>query len=498
MSVDILKLCLFFMGIIFSLFALFHSWRANYNGRLSVLLLIAGAFLLRISVSLDPFLHKWDERYHALVAKNLSGDLLTPKLYPEAPLAYDYKSWSDNYIWLHKQPLPLWAMAASVRCFGANEVAVRLPSVLLSTVAVFLTWLIGLWLFTARTGFWAAFFHSINGLIIEMTGGRVATDHVDVFFLVFVELGIFCAVLHWKRYRTHKKNRPMLLLATGASIGLAVLCKWLPALVVLPVFAALHWKNKDKWAGMGLILITAVAVFLPWQVYAALRFPQEYWYEMQYNSRHLTESLGERPYPWYFHFAQARIIWNELIYLPALWLIYSMMKSKGPVFPMLGIWIFLPYVFFSLSATKMPGYLLFTGPALFIVESAFITRILEAGRFRNLGLILTGLFFILALRYCFERAKPFNAGKEMANISFKVKSLGNQFKAGDKKVIFFNNSYSIETMFYTGILSYERLPKAAEIEYLIDRHYRIILFDGVHVPGLLREMEGVELYPNPF
>lgn len=107
MSVDILKLCLFFMGIIFSLFALFHSWRANYNGRLSVLLLIAGAFLLRISVSLDPFLHKWDERYHALVAKNLSGDLLTPKLYPEAPLAYDYKSWSDNYIWLHKQPLPL-------------------------------------------------------------------------------------------------------------------------------------------------------------------------------------------------------------------------------------------------------------------------------------------------------------------------------------------------------------------------------------------------------
>ena len=498
MGGDLIKAILFCAGIALVLFALYHSWRADYKSNLSIILLLAGALFLRISTSLDPFLHKWDERYHALVARNLSHDFLTPRLYPKALLAYDYQSWVDNFIWLHKPPLPLWTMALSIKYLGANELSVRLPSILLSTLAVYFTWLIGLWLFSARAGFIAAFFHAVNGLVIEMTGGRVATDHIDVFFLVFVELGVLCAVIHWKKSQETEKYHLLLLLATGASVGLALLCKWLPALIVLPVFVLLHWRNKSKWLPAGIILVTAVTMILPWQVYASMTFPKEYWYEMQYNSRHITESLGEKAYPWYFHFDMARIIWNELVYLPMLWLAYRITIKKEQSFLVLGTWIFLPYIFFSMAATKMPGYVLFTCPAIFILEAVFIIHITGTGRFRNLSLILCYLFFLLALRYCVERAKPFTSSLEMKNTSMQVKNLANQFDNSNKNVVLFNNTYTIETMFYTDLLSYERLPKEDEVEYLLQNHYRVILFDGERVPGHLRSLKGVEVHPNPF
>lgn len=159
---------------------------------LSLFFIILSGFGLRIFCSLDPMLHPWDERYHALVAKNLIDEPLEPKLYKEPIIDYDYKNWTANKIWLHKQPMPLWSMALSLKIFGISEFSLRLPSILLSTMSIFLTFCIGLFLFNSdRVGLIAAFLQSINGLVIELSSGRVATDHIDTFFLFFVELSIF-------------------------------------------------------------------------------------------------------------------------------------------------------------------------------------------------------------------------------------------------------------------------------------------------------------------
>ncbi|HMG14269.1 MAG TPA: hypothetical protein VK590_02410 [Saprospiraceae bacterium] len=110
----------------------FYSWRfaAKDNYKLALLLLIIAGLALRIYTATDLFLHDWDERYHALVAKNLIQHPLLPTLYDNPVLAYDYKSWSSNHIWLHKQPLPLWMMAFSMYLFGVNEIALRIPSII--------------------------------------------------------------------------------------------------------------------------------------------------------------------------------------------------------------------------------------------------------------------------------------------------------------------------------------------------------------------------------
>jgi 4-amino-4-deoxy-L-arabinose transferase-like glycosyltransferase len=81
--------------------------------------------------NLDHFLILWDEQYHALVAKNMLKNPFKPTLYPVELLDYDYRNWSANYIWLHKQPLFLWQIALSLKIFGTTELAVRLPSILL-------------------------------------------------------------------------------------------------------------------------------------------------------------------------------------------------------------------------------------------------------------------------------------------------------------------------------------------------------------------------------
>ncbi len=38
-------------------------------------------------------LHDWDERYHALVAKNMIEQPFKPMLYKNPVLPYDYKDW---------------------------------------------------------------------------------------------------------------------------------------------------------------------------------------------------------------------------------------------------------------------------------------------------------------------------------------------------------------------------------------------------------------------
>jgi len=165
-----------------------EAFRMNRKKRymFALILLIVCGFLLRLYMAADFFLHEWDERYHALVAKNMMAHPMKPTLYDTPLLPFDYKNWTCNHIWIHKQPFPLWTMALSMSLFGVNEIALRLPSIILTTLGIWINYETGRFFFNRRVAFIAAFLYSIHGLIIEVTGGRVATDHIDTFFLFFI------------------------------------------------------------------------------------------------------------------------------------------------------------------------------------------------------------------------------------------------------------------------------------------------------------------------
>ena len=517
-----LKVSLFFAAMLCIGTAIWLEVRPLAQGeprsrKWSVAALLLAGLLLRILCAADPFLHEWDERYHALVAKNIAqgGQWLLPTLYADAPLDFDYRNWFAVHIWLHKQPLPTWCMAGAIQIFGVSEWAVRLPSLLLSTAAIYLTFLLGKRLFSAQIGFWAAFFHAVNGLIIAISTGRAPTDHVDGFFLFFVEWAVVLAAQYCGRDDAPNAPRRRLnAMAVGAVMGAAILCKWLPALIVVPIYwllnGALHsFSNQTPrrpiWHPVGetlLLLAAATLVALPWQVYAATAFPKPFWIEQQHHWLHIRSVLDGHAEPWWFYFAQAGRVWGELIYLPLGWLLWQL-RNRDLRYLALAVWIFVPYLFFTFVQTKMTGYVLFCGPAVFLCEALFLvhfssesrlSRFLKPGKSGSavLAQTLWVACVVLALRYGIERVKPFRSTAPERAMREQICAL-QSYAEGRKKVALLNTQRCIEVMFYTDLLAYFRMPSQEEIQQLHSGGWRVLVADSPEVPEWLRTDQRVEI-----
>ncbi len=473
----------------------FFSWKYQRkdNYRVAVILLILCGLILRIYSASDFYLHDWDERYHALVAKNFLKHFLVPTLYDQPLLKYDYKEWAYTHIWLHKQPLPLWSIAISLWVFGVNEIAVRIPSILLTTAGIGLTYSIAKYLFNKNIAYLAAFFYCINGLIVEMTGGRVATDHIDIFFLFFVELAVYFTIQYVN------KQKIIFNVLVGFSIGAAILSKWLPALIVLPIWLLIVIDSKQftsKTIITQLILVVGVlvVVFLPWQVYTFYQFPLEAKWEASFNLKHITEVLQYQGGPFYYYLTMIRINYGELIYIPIVWFLWKLMKNLFDLKRWaIAIWYIVPIAFFSIAQTKMQAYILFVSPALFMVSSAFYYSIVSYKyQFKQKWVlnILLFLFIALPIRYLIERLKPFEKRDTNPQWAMDLKKLNQK---NYQNAVLFNYNKPIDAMFYTNLTAYEMLPDEETIKGLIRNGNSVIINDNKKVPNDIRSIVGVQL-----
>ncbi|MFZ1705383.1 MAG: glycosyltransferase family 39 protein [Saprospiraceae bacterium] len=466
--------------------AFIHYKRSNPN--LSLLFVLLAGLILRIYVSCDFYLHEWDERYHALVAKNILENPFKPMLYIQPLLDYDYRSWSDNHVWVHKQPVPLYTMALSLLLFGVNEIALRIPSIILSTLGIWTTFKIGKLLYSEKIGFIAAFLYSINGLIIEQTAGRVATDHIDIFFCSFIGFAVYFLL-------TFSKNKNHWYFFGGIIFtSLAILSKWLPALIVLPIWiwsAQKSFKTKEIFTySLWLIFIVSIIV-TPWQMYILHQFPLEAVWEFEYNRKHIFEVLGPHGHPFYYHFDKMRIIFGELIYIPFLWMIYITWQNfKSTSNVIILTWILIPYIFFSIVQTKMYGYILFTAPAIFILTAVFFDY-LKTVKFKYA--ILTNtiaiLLILLPIRYSYERIKPFSNVVRTHEWIKKIQHI--EIENNERKMVIFNFKHAIEAMFYTDMIVYEKIPDKTTLIEIINKGYKVYIDNWQHIPEDLQKIESI-------
>ncbi len=466
-----------------------YQKKGNYN--VALLLSLLCGLILRIYSSSDLYLHDWDERYHALVSKNFLKHFFIPILYDNPVLPYSIKSYTTNHIWLHKQPLPLWSMALSIMLFGVNEFAIRIPSIILSTLGIPITYFIAKYFFSKRTALVAAFFFSVNGLIVEMTGGRQATDHVDIFFLFFIELSIYFSIVFVQ------KEKSIFNILVGLSVGAAILCKWLPALIVLPIWLLIVYNSKlfsIKYiiAQFLLICTVAIIVFVPWQIYIYHYFPVEANWEASYNIRHLTEVLDEQGGDVFYYLTQIRINYGELIYLPLVWFIWKIIKSNFNLnYIALGLWIIIPLLFFTFAQTKMQGYVLFIAPALFIItaEFYFVLSSYQSKGFQKWIIYLALILFItLPVRYLIERIKPFENRNMNPEWAIDLKKLN---KMDYKNAVMFNYNKPIEAMFYTNLTVYAELPDKRTLEEIAQKGNKVLVNDNGNVPVDIKRINGI-------
>ena len=450
----------------------YKSYRKE-DYQLCLLLITIGGLLLRIFTSMDFYLHEWDERYHALVAKNLLDNPFKPMLYTNPLLEYNYRNWTGNHVWVHKQPVPLYSIALSMLVFGKNTIALRIPSILLSTVSILATHHIGKTLVSKQVGILAAFLFSINGLLIESTAGRISTDHIDVFFFSLITIAV-CFLL-----RSVERSSMKSLIIGAIVTGLAILSKWLPALIVVPIWLLFSYQKqgfKNMFMNSCLFTLIVVAVVWPWQLYIIKSFPLEAAWEYEYNRKHIYEVLGPHERPFFYHFHRMRVIFAEIIYLPLLWLIVKAvqeLRKRNYVKIIIAIWILIPYVFFSFVMTKMQGYILFTSAAMFIMTSMFFFELKSYElKYRKMKTLILVLLLALPIRYSIERVKPFSIRDRNPEWIAKMQELDSDNGTSD---VINNCKYPIETMFHTNLIAYYTTPSVAKLQALKSEGYDIYI-----------------------
>jgi 4-amino-4-deoxy-L-arabinose transferase-like glycosyltransferase len=178
---------------------------------------------------------------------------------------------NDGLPRLPKPPLLYWLIIGSLKLFGINSSAARLPIALATITSVALTFLIG----EKLSDYWRGFFAGLTYLCSVGTSllGRVIMP--EPVFSAFIAGAVFCGVCGYQR----RRGRTLWFLGFWICCALACLTKSLLGLlyplaifILLAVFyreARLRFRKLFHW---GYISIFGL-LFVPWYVATELHFP---------------------------------------------------------------------------------------------------------------------------------------------------------------------------------------------------------------------------------
>lgn len=468
---------------------------------LSLALLFFGSLSLGIFIAgLDPFINLWDEQYHALVAKNLLKHPLKPVLIEEPVFDFAY-GWAYSTTWMHKQPLFLWQIALSIKLFGLNELAVRLPSVMMHALLIFFIYRTGTLMFSKTIGYYAALLFTCAYFPLEFLSGFYATDHNDNAFF-FYSFASFWALLE---YQVSKKT--VFLVLVGLLSGCAILCKWLTGLLPYLVWfiIIISERKKDKvlrpLINLLLSFLICLVVFVPWQVFAYMNYPVDYARSMAFNSKHISEPLEGHGGNYTFYYDALFEQFGEGFLIPILVLVcfgfmtWQLKNRSHRLFVLSAVII--TYLFFTLVATKMYGYVFVTFPFFIIGLTVALEAVLKKIRLTKrlyLKKTVDALFVFLVMIMLFNHSKLYkhHSDKERAasraidvEEKFLYLALKDNFK--DAKCLLFNCNMSFAShilgIFYTGYPSFNQVLTPAQIVKAKALNYKLISIDDGKLPG---------------
>ncbi len=475
----------------------------------AMLFLILAALGLRIFMAhLDPFLWDWDERYHALVAKNFLKHPLIPTLYDHPAIPYDYKNWGGNHIWLHKQPMALWQMTLSFYLFGINQFTARFPMVFESVILVWIIYRIGTITINKQAGYLSAWLFTVSFYALDFTSGGQATDNVDFALLFYTSLAMWA----WLEYRKEVNIKWVILV--GIFAGLSVLTKWLTGLLVFGswgIFILLNVherKQLNSYIHFALAFIISMMIFVPWQWYAAAHYPSEYHYEMVYNTQHLFHAIeGHSDTNWYY-LANLDHTFGFIVpyILPLAILILSRMIKRKDHKIFIFLFMIIPYIFFSLFvATKMPAYCYYACLPIFIGLGSFawfVQQQIEKYKWKLSGYAITLILFVISwYSINLNSIAKIHTGFD-SNNHYRINkvSFTDYFRKISKNVpkdyVIFGLPYNceVEMMFYTGNTCYPFDPDLKDYQRLKNSGIKIAIILSSHTPSyLLNDPEVLKL-----
>ncbi len=308
-----------------------------------------------------------DEPRYAQVAREMlvRHDWVTPVLY--------------GHPWLEKPPLYYWfAMIAYNGAGGVTDTAARLPSAFLSCLMVFCIYL---WTRRFRPGMQldAALITASAAMVIGF--GRSASTDMP---LTVMFTG---AMLSW--YGWYASGKRKWLLAFYFFMALGTLAKGPVAVflggLIIVLFAALRRDLRlilrTLWP-IGIAVYLAVAA--PWYIAVQHANPEFFrTFFLEHNLERFSSNLYHHPQPFWFYIPVALLAlvpWTvfaiaALVDAVRDWRFSTQQPpAKEDLRTYLSLWFLLPIVFFSLSHSKLPGYILPAIPAGTILLADFILR----------------------------------------------------------------------------------------------------------------------------
>jgi 4-amino-4-deoxy-L-arabinose transferase-like glycosyltransferase len=311
-----------------------------------------------------------DEPRYAWIARDMAetGDWVTPHLYGKP--------------WFEKPPLYYWGAAICFKLFGVSEAAARLPSAisaLLATLALaWLAWRI----YGVETARWLL-------VLLPTTVGMIGFSHAaatDMPFSAMLTIAMVCAavivgLVAQKSSRDGAQPAASLQVGTGFArrqwialilfgffLGLAVLAKG-PAAIILCGGAVLFWALFTKrWRdALGLLHPAAIAVFcftaLPWYILCTRRNPDFFRiFIIEHNFKRFLTPEFQHIQPFWFYVPVLLVAF--LPWTAGMLAALADSRSPSPLNAFFLSWGVFPVLFFTLSKSKLPGYILPAVPPL--------------------------------------------------------------------------------------------------------------------------------------
>ncbi len=329
-----------------------------------------------------------DEPRYAAIAQAMAHthDWVTPRLWG-AP-------------WFEKPVLYYWAAGISTRIFGVSEFSARLPPALAALLAVLAIAWTALRCYGVRTARYALLLLPTSVAMIAFA--RAASPDMLFAGLLTAAMAIASEMLQRPRPGT------ALRVAFGFFLGAAVLAKG-PAAVILAGGATLLWAALSRqWrAPFRFLHPVIIAVFcltaLPWYILCALRNPDFLRvFIWQHNFERYLTPVFEHRQPFWFYIpilCLAVMPWIAMLggALNRKWNRAHWMDSPG-LFIL--CWAIFPFLFFSFSQSKLPGYILPSVPPLFLLLSRAVERRLATNqRASSVLAAATGIIFCISTAF---------------------------------------------------------------------------------------------------
>lgn len=288
-----------------------------------------------------------DEPRYAAIARGMliSGDYITPHLF--------------GVPWFEKPPLMYWIAAAGFKIFGFNEFGARFASALGAMICVFFVYWCGRKLWDRTTGF-------LSALILATSIGCFAFARAASMDMPLTACLTMALVFFLLGSNETGDQRRLYFYGFYAALGLGVLAKG-PVAVVLPAislggFVLLRgkWDEWKGWHPKGIWITAAVAA--PWYILCTAINGWEFIkvFFINQNLERFTTTIHGHDRPIYFFLPVLLLLTFPWTFI----LISALRRPFGKNDHVLLWWAIVPFVFFSLSGSKLPGYILPMVPAI--------------------------------------------------------------------------------------------------------------------------------------